>query len=105
MINRAHERCQNMDKEGVPSSSGIHIIDEETESDEYECINIIPVISDACGGQFLYQTDVQLCMLFLNVRPTVYNSFNVALVYVDVFVTMSTSDSCVNSEMFLCHHP
>ena len=37
MINRAHERCQNVDKEGVPSSSGIHIIDEETESDEYEC--------------------------------------------------------------------
>jgi hypothetical protein len=68
-------------------------------------INTIPVISDACGGQFLYQADVQLCKLFLNVRPTVYNSFNVALVYVDVFVTMATSDSCVNSEMFLCHHP
>jgi hypothetical protein len=26
-----------MDKEGVPSSSGIDIIDGETESDEYEC--------------------------------------------------------------------
>jgi hypothetical protein len=26
-----------MDKEGVPSSSGIGIIDGETESDEYEC--------------------------------------------------------------------
>ena len=37
MINRAQQRCQNMDKEGVPSSSGIDIIDEETESDEYEC--------------------------------------------------------------------
>ena len=34
MINRAQERCQNMDKEGVPSSSGIDIIDGETESDE-----------------------------------------------------------------------
>jgi hypothetical protein len=33
MINRAQERCQNMDKEGVPSSSGIDIIDGETESD------------------------------------------------------------------------
>jgi hypothetical protein len=30
MINGAQERCQNMDKEGVPSSSGIDIIDEET---------------------------------------------------------------------------
>jgi hypothetical protein len=29
--------CQNTDKEGVPSSSGIDIIDGETESDEYEC--------------------------------------------------------------------
>jgi hypothetical protein len=28
-----------MDKEGVPSSSGIDIIDGETESDEYECGN------------------------------------------------------------------
>jgi hypothetical protein len=26
-----------MDKEGVPSSSGIDIIDGETESDEYKC--------------------------------------------------------------------
>jgi hypothetical protein len=26
-----------MDKQGVPSSSGIDIIDGETESDEYEC--------------------------------------------------------------------
>ena len=26
-----------MDKEGVPSSSGIDIIDGETELDEYEC--------------------------------------------------------------------
>ena len=26
-----------MDKEGAPSSSGIDIIDGETESDEYEC--------------------------------------------------------------------
>ena len=26
-----------MDKEGVPSYSGIDIIDGETESDEYEC--------------------------------------------------------------------
>jgi hypothetical protein len=34
MINRAQERCQNMDKEGVPSSSGVDIIDGETESDE-----------------------------------------------------------------------
>ena len=34
MINRAQERCQNMDKEGVPSSSDIDIIDEETESEE-----------------------------------------------------------------------
>ena len=34
MINRAQERCQNMEKEGVPSSSGIDIIDGETESDE-----------------------------------------------------------------------
>jgi hypothetical protein len=34
MINRAQQRCQNMDKEGVPSSSGIDIIDGETESDE-----------------------------------------------------------------------
>jgi hypothetical protein len=25
MINRAQQRCQNMDKEGVPSSSGIDI--------------------------------------------------------------------------------
>jgi hypothetical protein len=37
MINRAQQRCQNMDKEGVPSSSCIDIIDEETESDEYQC--------------------------------------------------------------------
>jgi hypothetical protein len=34
MIKRAQVRCQNMEKEGVPSSSGIDIIDEETESDE-----------------------------------------------------------------------
>ena len=34
MINRAQERCQNMEIEGVPSSSGIDIIDGETESDE-----------------------------------------------------------------------
>ena len=34
MIKRAQVRCQNMDKEGLPSSSGIDIIDEETESDE-----------------------------------------------------------------------
>ena len=34
MINRTQERCQNMDKEGVPSSFGLDIIDEETESDE-----------------------------------------------------------------------
>jgi hypothetical protein len=34
MIKRAQVRCQNMDKEGVPSSSGIDIIDQETESDE-----------------------------------------------------------------------
>jgi hypothetical protein len=34
MINRAQERCQNMDKEGEPSSSGIDIIDGKTESDE-----------------------------------------------------------------------
>jgi hypothetical protein len=60
----------------------------------YQHINIIPVISDACGGQFLYgQADVQLCKLFLNVRSTVYISFNVALVYVDPFVPMSTSES------------
>jgi hypothetical protein len=57
------------------------------------CINIIPVISDACGGQFLYQADVQLCTLFINVRPTVYISFNVALVYVDAFVPIPTSES------------
>jgi hypothetical protein len=29
MTNRAQERCQNTDKKGVPSSSGIDIIDEE----------------------------------------------------------------------------
>ena len=34
MIKRAQVRCQNMDKEGLPSYSGIDIIDEETESDE-----------------------------------------------------------------------
>jgi hypothetical protein len=31
-----------MDKEGVPSSSGLDIIDGETESDEYECGNLVP---------------------------------------------------------------
>jgi hypothetical protein len=37
MINRAQESCLNMDKKGVPnSSSGIDIIDEETDSDEYD---------------------------------------------------------------------
>jgi hypothetical protein len=39
MTNRAQERCQIMDKEGVPSSSGIDIIDEETELDEYERVS------------------------------------------------------------------
>ena len=34
MIKRAQVRCQNMEKGGVPSYSGIDIIDEETESDE-----------------------------------------------------------------------
>jgi hypothetical protein len=34
MIKRAQVHCQNMDKGGVPSYSGIDIIDEETESDE-----------------------------------------------------------------------
>jgi hypothetical protein len=34
MIDRAQECCQNMDKEGVPSSSGIDIIYGETESDK-----------------------------------------------------------------------
>ena len=33
-MKRAQVRCQNMDNEGVPLSSGIDIIDEETESDE-----------------------------------------------------------------------
>ena len=42
MIKRAEVRCQNMDKEGVPLSSGIDIIDEETASDETLSVQKMP---------------------------------------------------------------
>ena len=63
MINQAQQHCQNMDKEVVPSSSGIDIIDGETESDETPPVKkmlrsthvkISQLVNKMCLQQFCY---------------------------------------------------
>ena len=100
MIKRAQVRCENMDKEGEPSSSGIDInIDEETESDETPHVkrmlrslsspatsvttksrnpHVLPCVCIICKSEKSYFTESVILLIFL-----FFTIIVVIMIYID----------------------